>query len=1033
LSQSDDAHANNDTSKYGSNFTLTAVQDQTTLAHKVSLFLGSKEPLTFRDITPSHVPTEVKHLQQTVAGRDIDDAIIIVKLDSKNAIQKIYGSVFDELKNDLATPHVDKGESSSSLLANEIWQDSRSVANRYLQSISDFGAWEISQWSQDSAIRVISGKAQEIFRVTFFAKNTETSEVTRPQLVISPQTGEILETTETLNRDMQAGSGVGGNEMTTMTTYEWTSHAPDALTAETFLVTYDNGRCTMDISAVNGYWKNNVIVKSGINPTNAYEYRCDEFGETLEGSQYLKGAFSPINDATFNAQVAFNLYENFAITASNGPLGSINEQLEVRVNYGDNDNAFWNGSFIGLGNGERFFYPKVSADTIGHEVAHAFLDNYSQINQSAGISMGIAESFADIAGEVTEYAIKDKQSKTNDWKYGADTYKPTLVEAARYFEVPSTDGKSIDSAKDWNYEVIGHHLAGPMNKAFYHLVNDNPDWDPIIGFDLWVTAAATYWTPSMLYEDAADGILDAVSQFRNNNTRLSSSWSKDDIRYAVIRAFAKADIVVRTDKLTVALFDYERSFDDIVLTNETSSKSWINPTYEWDINDDGSIDRNTTTLDETIRISPPTNSDTLTVKLTANANGSTDSYVRALDLSPEYCKPSGSGGTADYIKQVGLNGGSYDQTGSEAGGYGDYTHLPPLELSLSATNTFTFTPNDSSFTRQWVVFVDLNGDHDFDDAGEKLGKKAGKGDVSLSVTLSGLSESLNGLETRMRVITDWASMERPCAFASSGEYEDYRVTLTTENVDPDPDPDPDPVVSFSIGSSIGDTNATLTDTSTDVPAETTWLWQYKLEGDSVYSEISTNQNTSYDFVEFGRYLIKLTLTLKDGAEFSEETLLVLKDNDIDQPTYCSAGSTHSAQFINRFGIRHSGNVWNVLYNSSGAPPTPDGYTFFDLAENKGPISSTVRNWFYLNSAGRSYVKMWLDKGRDGSFDAEDEILSEDVNNNRFTTFQLGTGYTAGEPYRLRIFLRSDQFPGPCDQLDDSGIQGEVEDYTVFVQ
>jgi len=998
------------------------------LSQKVSQYLGAKHTLTFRDITPDYVAEEMKHLQQTFQGKDVEDAIIAVRFDSHGSIARIYGTAYEDLGLDLSVlTRTTETQSSSVAMV-----DSKRVAENYLSTLSDIGAWEINQWSEKSTIRVIDGHAHHVLRLNFYAQNTEARKFTRPQLFIHPMSGELLESQELLRRSVQAGSGTGGNEMTGEHTYHWVNHAQDALSTDTFLVDRTGSNCTMKIEPSNGFWKNNVTVMTGENATDAYRYRCDEQGFNLDGSLYKNGAFSPVNDASYNAQVAFNLYENFSITEEKGPLKEVGLPLVVKANYGDSDNAFWNGQFIALGDGARYFYPKVTADTIGHELGHAFLDKYSFINQSAGISMGVAESFADIAGEATEYAIRQRTSAENDWKYGAETFKPTLDEAARYFKQPSIDGRSIDSAKDWNYEVSGHYLAGPMNKAFYHLVHDNADWNPIIGYDLWMTAAANCWVPSTLYEGAAQCIVDMANRFRSNNTSLPSSWSVNDIRYAVIRAFAKVDVMTYTTNDIVALFDYERAFSGIKLVNKTSSQSWVYPDYDWDVGNDGSVEFQTDRLSDEVTVTPEINAENITVKLTAINNSTQDSYLRVLDLASEYCVPSGFGGSSDYVKQVGINGNSYLQSQTQAGGYADHTQQTPLAVKVNGTNSFKLTPNDNDFGRTWVIFIDLNGDHDFDDEGEKLGRKSAKGETTLSATLGNVSASAYEKVTRMRVVVDWAGIERPCAYASSGEYEDYSVLLTNKGVDPEPDPDP--VLAFTASSSIGSTRVGFENKSTDVPAESAWSWGYKIEGSTTFTEISTDENTSYDFLSFGRYVVSLTLTLKEGDEFRSEQLVVLEDIDPEQPVYCAAGSKYSNSYVDKFGIRSGSSSFNVLYSNSGQPSDADGYTFFDLSKNKGPITLNTRSWIYINTVGNdNYVQIWIDKGRDGSFDTEDSIFNGRVSSFKWTSFTLDSDMPIEQPYRLRVFLKSGSLPSACEVIDDESINGEVEDYTVFVK
>ena len=67
-----------------------------------------------------------------------------------------------------------------------------------------------------------------------------------------------------------------------------------------------------------------------------------------------------------------------------------------------NDNAFWNGKFISMGNGNVLFFPTAGAlDVIGHEFGHAVV-NYTANLEYKNQSGAVNECYADIFGAMAE-------------------------------------------------------------------------------------------------------------------------------------------------------------------------------------------------------------------------------------------------------------------------------------------------------------------------------------------------------------------------------------------------------------------------------------------------------------------------------------------------------------------------------------------------------------------------------------------------------------------------------------------------------
>ena len=1013
------------------------VLGEITLHQEVRHILGVDSNVQFRNITPSYTSPDIVHLQQVFAGVDVSAAILAVRLSDDGKVSQVYGEVLDGVGQALKRQANRRERSAAKAIspANKLaWvADAQWLANHVLLPQTDQGQWTISQLVQSPAFVSIAGQVRRVERVEFYAENISQQRFVRPALDVDPDSHIILQQLNRLNYSVQAGSGPGGNLMTGPQQYPWVGQAIDALSAGTFLVTRSGTDCTLGVAPEDGSWQNNVQVLNGTDASAAYRYPCNEKGLHEEDLSIPTGAYSPLNDASYSAQVAFNLYANFAITRAKGPLNEIGRPLIVKARYGYVDNAFWNGEFIALGDGARYFYPKVAPDTLGHELAHAVLEHYSLLSQGGGTSMGIAESFADIAGEATEYAIAQQSFQQNDWRYAAATFKPTLADAARYFEQPSLDGKSIDTPKDRHYQVTGHHLAGPFNRAFFHLVTDNAarGWTPLIGFDLWLTAAANCWVPIMQYESAAQCIVDSAATFRAHNSALPSDWNAEAIRYAVIRAFARVDIMTTSDTELVALFDYKRVFDGLLLRNTSSVGTSTSPVYDWDLGDDGSIDQVTQRLVDTVDILPAAGADRLVVRLRAQAPNQQDDYLREIDLAPDYCIPSGSGDGADYIRQVSLNGTAMAVSETEPGGYADYTAEPPLTLNLAGENSIILTPNDDLYFRRWMVFADLNGDHDFSDPGETLLETRSQGAITGAIDLTGGSPANKGQTTRLRVLMDWASASRPCGRASMGEYEDYRVTLVTQ-----PDPMPEPMVAFSYGVVADSTVVQFENRSESVPAGATWSWQYRRLDQARYTEFAATHGARFDFGQAGDYSVQLILTTPLGSEYPvQERISLTADGPADHD-YCAAGSVVDGLYIRKVGIHHKG-LWNILINSS-AVGAEQGYTLYgsELLKQALPRGETI--WISVTAVGSATsskkIGAWLDLNQNHRFDRDENIYLTGGNNPATTWIEVALPVDAPTgPTRLRLIVKSDAVPDACELISLDQGSGEVEDYIVIIE
>jgi len=141
--------------------------------------------------------------------------------------------------------------------------------------------------------------------------------------------------------------------------------------------------------------------------------------------------------------------------------------------------------------------------------------------------------------------------------------------------------------------------------------------------------------------------------------------------------------------------------------------------------------------------------------------------------APSYCEAQGKNTTYEYIQSIDIDGFT-NESGND-GGYGDYTDLPAITIG-GANVPITLTPgfSENAYDENWKIWIDLNKDGDFEDAGEEVFSGTSYGVESLTAMIH--VPASFGL-TRMRVVMRWNKTPDPCGEFKYGEVEDYLVDL----------------------------------------------------------------------------------------------------------------------------------------------------------------------------------------------------------------------------------------------------------------
>jgi len=145
-------------------------------------------------------------------------------------------------------------------------------------------------------------------------------------------------------------------------------------------------------------------------------------------------------------------------------------------------------------------------------------------------------------------------------------------------------------------------------------------------------------------------------------------------------------------------------------------------------------------------------------------------------------------------------------------------------------------------------------------------------------------------------------------------------------------------------------------------------------------------------------------------------------DDTTELEYCnSEGNNASYEYIDTIAI---GGI-------SNATAANDGYG--DFTSQTGNLSygsnTIIVSAGFSSSSYTEYWKVWIDFNQNGTFDADEEVVSGSSSSdaNLSYTFTVPTSAISGST-RMRVSMKWDATPTSCETFS----YGEVEDYTVSI-
>ncbi len=829
------------------------------------------------------------------------------------------------------------------------------------------------------------GKAKLCYVVSFFADN-ESGNPSRLVYFINVKNNKIIHSYNNL-QDAD-GTGPGGNQK--IGQYYYGTDYP------AFGVTQNGSTCTMNTTDVK-----TVNLNHGTSGSTAYSYTCFE-----NTHKAINGAYCPLNDAQYFGQVVYDMYQDWY------GLPVLPFQVMMRVHYSTNyENAFWNGSSMTFGDGYTTFHPLVCLDVSAHEVAHGFTDNHSDLIYS-GQSGGINEAYSDMAGEAAEnysrgtndfmcgYDIFKAAGQAlrylydppldgisidhvDDYYSGMDVHYSSGVYNKVFSVLATTSGWTTrmsfdvftkantdywgpstnfvqgadgvqDAAADYGYSctavrdafnVVGITLvcAGPPVADFSGTPTSGGA-PLIVNFTDLSSNDPTSWlwsfpggTPSGSTAENPTVTYSSPGNYNVTLTATNASGSDDETKTNYI--------TVTTPVPPVANFTASTTNPSVGGSVNFTDTSTNNPT-SWSWTFEGGTPGSSTAQNPTITYNTV---GTFNVTLIAtNAQGNdTKTEVDYIDVSAvPYCASQGNSQNYEYITGVTV---ADLNNSSGASPYTDFTYLT-AHITQGNSVSVSLTPGfvGSSYTEWWRIWIDYNGDHDFEDTGEQVFSGSGSSVVSGNFTVP--TSSLIG-NTRMRVSMSYSTYPPVCGSFAEGEVEDYTVNISDGGCQ-------GPVAAFTASTTTVTVGGSVnfTDQSTNNP--TSWSWSF--EGGSPSG--STSQNPTIQYNTEGTFDVSLTATNSCGSDsetkYNYITVLPAPADEIAE-----AVDNGSLSFT-KSGDADWYKVTDVYYYGgdsarSGAIGN-NSSTTIETSVTVGSTQAVKFYWKVSSEAGYDYLRFYID-------------------------------------------------------------------------
>ena len=435
-----------------------------------------------------------------------------------------------------------------------------------------------------------------------------------------------------------------------------------------------------------------------------------------------------------------------------------------------------------------------------------------------------------------------------------------------FYQVPPPGGEpdemcywSVECESSTGFPDPGCHGCGGPGLIFLVPGGIYPPVADFIGAPTTLGAGGT-----VFFTDLSTNIPTARSWIFGGGTPATSTEKNPEVIYNNIGTYPVSltvsnshgrDKEIKVNYITVTapqppIADFSASSTSICVGDSVDfTDQSLNTPTAWGWTFEGGTPGTSTERNPTITYNTPgTYTVTLTVANSAGSDTETKVDYMFVDIKP-YCASQGNKITYEWIARVQV--ADLDNP-SGASGYTDFTSLVATMQEGSTVNV-SLTPgySGSAYTEYWKIWIDYNGDHDFEDPGEEVFSGFSNSTVTGSFTVQPGVD----ITTRMRVSMKYGSYPSPCETFSYGEVEDYTADIIPSVII-------SPTADFTASAIVisGGESVDFTDLSLNSPD--TWDWTF--EGGTPGT--SALQNPFITYYTAGTYNVTLTVTNAAGSD-----------------------------------------------------------------------------------------------------------------------------------------------------------------------
>ena len=784
--------------------------------------------------------------------------------------------------------------------------------------------------------------------------------------------------------------------------------------------------------ATRGLGINTFNMKKGTNYTTAVNFTdvdnnwtATEFNNTNKDNGAL--------DAHWGAEKTYDYFSTQHARNSYDNAGAIiKSYVHFDVAY---DNAYWNGSVMTYGDGSgTYFDILTSLDVAAHEIGHAVCEKTANLAYQRE-SGAMNEGFSDIWGACVEYFAAPTKST---WLIGEDIERRAGKTALRSMSNPKLEGQP-DTYGGTNWKVINcgtptqtndycgvHTNSGVLNHWFYILsigksgTNDIGSSYNVTGITIDKAAKIAYRLESV-YLSANSTFANARTYGIQAATDLYGAGSAEVIAttnafYAVGvgAAYAgSADTTAPTAPTSLTAAGTTASSTNLSWTAATDNVAVTG----YNVYNGTTLVTTVTGLTYTVSGLTASTAYTFTVKAKDAAGNlsaaSNTASITTTAATATYCVSKGNSVADEYISRVQL--GTINNVSTGGTGYSDFTSIS-TNLTKGSASAITITPTwtATAYAEGYAVWIDLNGDKDFTDAGELVWTKTASTTTPATGSFTIPTTATSG-STRMRISMKYNGVPTACEAISYGEVEDYTVNLVEGTSDTQAPTAPASLT--ATGTTDTTTNLSWTASTDNVGVTGYDVYQGTTLKASVtgttYAVSGLTASTAYTF----------SVKAKDAAgNISAASNVASVTTAAAAITYCvSKGNAVTDEFIDYVAI-------GGIANTTGANA---GYgNFTNLTGNVPYGSNTIQfSAGFTGTAYTEYWSVWIDYNKNGTFETTEQVAtgSSSLSTILSSTFTVPTTALAG-PTRMRVSMKYNAAQTACETFS----YGEVEDYTVNI-